>query len=234
MTGARFENRCRLAVLGRPGVVATVISTSGRCGPCLDFLRIAQRSVVDLPNGLPCGQPLVLSGVAEAALGDDDFVLAGGFTADGQARRGGLAGPVLPDDPGVFTRAELTEHGYDALTVDAVAARTGVHRTTVYRRWHDVGGLIGDVFTEASDQDWRPRDTGSLRGDLAALNQEIQDSLTEEPSIAAALIVVSFRSEDAARALRWLWEDRYTQCESSSSERSSVVNSRPTSTRTPC
>ncbi|WP_348529505.1 helix-turn-helix domain-containing protein, partial [Nocardia brasiliensis] len=43
-------------------------------------------------------------------------------------------------------RAELTEHGYDALTVDTVAARAGVHRTTVYRRWRDVAGLITDVF----------------------------------------------------------------------------------------
>ncbi|MBF6175769.1 TetR/AcrR family transcriptional regulator [Nocardia blacklockiae] len=110
-------------------------------------------------------------------------------------------------------RAVLTEHGYDALTVDAVAARAGVHRTTVYRRWHDAGGLIADIFAAAADLDWQPRDTGSLRGDLAALNQEIQDSLREEPSIAAALIAVSFRSEAAAAALRRLWEDRYTQCE---------------------
>ncbi|MFI6996710.1 TetR/AcrR family transcriptional regulator [Nocardia sp. NPDC050175] len=110
-------------------------------------------------------------------------------------------------------RAELTEHGYDALTVDTVAARAGVHRTTVYRRWHDVGGLITDVFDAASDMEWHPRDTGSLRDDLAALNQEIQDSLLEEPSFAAALIAISFRSEAAAGALRRLWEGRYTQCE---------------------
>ncbi|MGW0183256.1 TetR/AcrR family transcriptional regulator [Nocardia sp. NPDC003345] len=109
--------------------------------------------------------------------------------------------------------AELTEHGYDALTVDTVAARAGVHRTTVYRRWHDVGGLITDVLAAAADIDWHPRDTGSLRGDLAALNHEIQDSLTEQPSIAAALIAVSFRSEEAARSLRRLWEDRYLQSE---------------------
>ncbi|QIS08751.1 TetR/AcrR family transcriptional regulator [Nocardia arthritidis] len=109
--------------------------------------------------------------------------------------------------------AELTEHGYDALTIDGVAARAGVHRATVYRRWRDVGGLITDVFAAASDLDWHPRDTGSLCGDLAALNQEIQDSLTEKSSIATALIAVSFRSEEAARALRRLWEDRYTQCE---------------------
>ncbi|MFQ6395400.1 TetR/AcrR family transcriptional regulator [Nocardia sp. KC 131] len=110
-------------------------------------------------------------------------------------------------------RAELTEHGYDALTVDTVAARAGVHRTTVYRRWHDVGGLLSDVFDAATDMEWHPRDTGTLRGDLAVLNQEIQDSLTEESSIAVALIAVSFRSDEAARALRRLWEDRYTQSE---------------------
>ncbi|WP_067895345.1 TetR/AcrR family transcriptional regulator [Nocardia vaccinii] len=109
--------------------------------------------------------------------------------------------------------AELIEHGYDALTVDAVAARAGVHRTTVYRRWHDVGGLIIDVFAAVGDVAWQPRDTGSLRGDLTALNQEIQDSLTEPASIAVALIKVSFHSEHAARALRRLWEDRYAQCE---------------------
>jgi AcrR family transcriptional regulator len=110
-------------------------------------------------------------------------------------------------------RAELTENGYDQLSVDAVAARAGVHRTTVYRRWRDVGGLLTDVFDAAGDDDWRPEDTGSLRGDLAALNREIQTSLTEQPSIAVALIAVSFRSEAAAGALRRLWEDRYARCE---------------------
>ncbi|AFU00902.1 TetR/AcrR family transcriptional regulator [Nocardia brasiliensis] len=110
-------------------------------------------------------------------------------------------------------RAELTEHGYDALTVDTVAARAGVHRTTVYRRWRDVAGLITDVFAAASDLDWHPRDTGTLHGDLTALNQEIQDSLTEESSIAEALIAVSFRSAAAADALQRLWEGRYTQSE---------------------
>lgn len=110
-------------------------------------------------------------------------------------------------------RAELTENGYDALTVDAVAARAGVHRATVYRRWRDVGGLLADVFDATTADDWDPVDTGSLRGDLATLNREIQDSLTEPRSIATALIAVSFRSEEAARALRRLWEDRYARCE---------------------
>ncbi|MFY4721554.1 TetR/AcrR family transcriptional regulator [Streptomyces sp. LaBMicrA B280] len=109
--------------------------------------------------------------------------------------------------------AELAEHGYDGLTTDAVAARARVHRTTVYRRWGDVGGLLADVLDAASDDDWQPPDTGSLESDLAALNQEIHAALTAQPSIMAALIAASFRSEKAAEAQQRLWEDRYARCE---------------------
>jgi AcrR family transcriptional regulator len=110
-------------------------------------------------------------------------------------------------------RAQLVEHGYEELTVDAVAARAGVHRTTVYRRWRDVGGLLADVLDAAGDDDWQPQDTGSLEGDLVALNHEIQTALTAEPSITTALIAASFRSDEAARALKSFWEERYTRCE---------------------
>ncbi|WP_369360638.1 TetR/AcrR family transcriptional regulator [Streptomyces sp. cg2] len=109
--------------------------------------------------------------------------------------------------------AELGDHGYDGLTTDGVAARAGVHRTTVYRRWGDVGGLLADVLDAASDDDWQPPDTGSLEGDLTALNQEIQEALTGQPPIVTALIAASFRSEKAAHAQRRLWEDRYARCE---------------------
>ncbi|GIG68828.1 TetR/AcrR family transcriptional regulator [Phytomonospora endophytica] len=110
-------------------------------------------------------------------------------------------------------RAELAEHGYDSLTVDTVAARAGVHRTTVYRRWGDVGGLLADVYDAAGDDDWEPPDTGSLHGDLAALNEEIQAAMVMRPPIMEALIAASFRSEAAADAQRRLWEDRYVRCE---------------------
>ncbi|MEV0831285.1 TetR/AcrR family transcriptional regulator [Nonomuraea rubra] len=111
-------------------------------------------------------------------------------------------------------RAELAERGYDGLGLDGVAARAGVHRATVYRRWRDVGGLLADLLeATTSDGDWQPQDTGSLQGDLTVLNQENLAALTAQPSIAAALIAASFRSEEAARGLRRLWEDRYARCE---------------------
>ncbi|MEU8557493.1 TetR/AcrR family transcriptional regulator [Streptomyces anthocyanicus] len=110
-------------------------------------------------------------------------------------------------------RAELAEVGHEGLTVEGVAARAGVHRTTVYRRWRDVGGLLVDVIAAAGEMDWQPPDTGSLRGDLTALNREIQESLVVRPSFAVALMAASFHSEQAARAQTRLWADRYAQCE---------------------
>ncbi|MFE0043393.1 TetR/AcrR family transcriptional regulator [Streptomyces albireticuli] len=110
-------------------------------------------------------------------------------------------------------RAELAEHGHEGLTMEGVATRAGVHRATVYRRWRDVGGLLVDVIAAAGEIDWHPPDTGSLRGDLTALNQEIQESLVLRPSFAVALMAASFHSEPAARAQTQLWTDRYAQCE---------------------
>lgn len=109
-------------------------------------------------------------------------------------------------------RALLVEHGYDALTVDAVADRSGVHRTTVYRRWRDIGGLLADVLTEAIGDEWQPPDTGSLDGDLVAINREIYDALVADPPITVALIAASFRPGQAAEALRSFWIDRYDRC----------------------
>ncbi|MGB2571695.1 TetR/AcrR family transcriptional regulator [Micromonospora citrea] len=108
--------------------------------------------------------------------------------------------------------ALLVEQGYDALTVDAVADRSGVHRTTVYRRWRDVGGLLADVLAEATGDDWRPRDTGSLDGDLTAINREVHAALAGDPPLTGALIAASFRSPQAAEALRAFWADRYDRC----------------------
>ncbi|MEV4492583.1 TetR/AcrR family transcriptional regulator [Micromonospora coxensis] len=108
--------------------------------------------------------------------------------------------------------ALLVERGYDALTVDAVAERAGTHRTTVYRRWRDVGGLLADVLAEATGDDWRPPDTGSLDGDLTAINLQVHAALTDDPPLTGALIAASFRSPPAAEALRVFWADRYDRC----------------------
>ncbi|MFF5340566.1 TetR/AcrR family transcriptional regulator [Streptomyces althioticus] len=108
-------------------------------------------------------------------------------------------------------RGLLVEQGFDALSVDAVAERAAVHRTTVYRRWRDVGGLLADVLDAAGGDSWQPPDTGTLAGDLTAVNSEVEAALTDEP-VTAALIAASFRSPQAAEALRRFWDERYERC----------------------
>jgi len=64
------------------------------------------------------------------------------------------------------TIQELARTGYEGLTIERVAVRAGVNRTTIYRRWPNKGELVRAAFqrtTGAIDFDW---DTGSLRGDL--------------------------------------------------------------------
>lgn len=107
--------------------------------------------------------------------------------------------------------AELAEHGYDGLTIDAVAARSGVHRTTLYRRWKTVPGLLVDLLRAGADDAWEPSDTGSLEGDLIAVNREVHAALTARPSVTQAVIAASFRTAEAADALTRFWEDRYAR-----------------------
>jgi AcrR family transcriptional regulator len=109
--------------------------------------------------------------------------------------------------------AELLDHGFDGLTVDAVAERSGVHRATVYRRWRDVGGLLADALAAGREDGWQPPDLGSLVADLAGLNRDVVEHLTGERSLGRALIVASYRSAAAAAALREFLDDRYRRCE---------------------
>lgn len=64
--------------------------------------------------------------------------------------------------------AELSEHGYPALTMEAVAKRAGASKASLYRRWQTRAALVMDaVYTLAPSPQALP-DTGALRGDLLA------------------------------------------------------------------
>lgn len=127
---------------------------------------------------------------------------------DRASRPGGRTARVRSDVLAAV-EAELAQHGYDGLTVDAVAARSGVHRTTVYRRWRTVAGLLVDLLQAGADDAWEPSDTGSLEGDLIAVNREVHAALTARPSVTQAVIAASFRTPEAAEALTQFWKDRY-------------------------
>ncbi|MER5737921.1 TetR/AcrR family transcriptional regulator C-terminal ligand-binding domain-containing protein [Streptomyces sp. NPDC002262] len=109
----------------------------------------------------------------------------------------------------------LAEHGYPALTVEYVAEHSGVHKTTLYRRWGGVEGMVADALDLAGEDDWTPPDTGSLAGDLRALAREVVEGFREPAGAAAptAFVGAAFQSPRAAEALRSFYAERFRRCE---------------------
>src|SRR5262249_23182458 len=66
--------------------------------------------------------------------------------APAQRFRLGGRGPRVRAAVLAATLAELADKGYAALTIDNVARRAGIHKTTIYRRWEDRGSLGADVL----------------------------------------------------------------------------------------
>ncbi|HYQ43010.1 MAG TPA: TetR/AcrR family transcriptional regulator [Polyangiaceae bacterium] len=67
----------------------------------------------------------------------------------------------------IATAEELSRVGYSALRVEDVAARSGVNKTTIYRRWPTKPDLIGAALRAVWESPEVP-DTGSLRNDFVS------------------------------------------------------------------
>jgi AcrR family transcriptional regulator len=63
----------------------------------------------------------------------------------------------------------LAERGFVDLTIEEIAQRAGVGKTTIYRRWPSKGTLVFEAFATDYQNRLPLQDTGSLRGDLLAL-----------------------------------------------------------------
>jgi AcrR family transcriptional regulator len=61
----------------------------------------------------------------------------------------------------------IVERGVSNLTIEEVANRSGVAKTTIYRHWPERGSLVLDTVRSCFGEVPTP-DTGSLRGDLDA------------------------------------------------------------------
>jgi AcrR family transcriptional regulator len=64
------------------------------------------------------------------------------------------------------TFEELAEVGYGALSIDDVARRAGVNKTTVYRRWPTKQDLVTAALLALPDEYFAMPNTGTVRGDL--------------------------------------------------------------------
>lgn len=75
--------------------------------------------------------------------------------------------------------AVVGEVGYEAMTMDAVAARASASKATIYRRWRNKAALVRAAL-DAYDADTNATapDTGTLRGDLVGAVEMARDKAT--------------------------------------------------------
>jgi AcrR family transcriptional regulator len=107
----------------------------------------------------------------------------------------------------------LAERGFDRLDLADVAARAGVGRTTVYRRWGTVTGLVADLLADMAEQSLPRSETGSLLGDLRANAQLVRRTLTDprQGALFKAVIAAATCDERTAEALRRFYDARISE-----------------------
>jgi AcrR family transcriptional regulator len=101
-------------------------------------------------------------------------------------------GEAVTDAVMLATLDELGAHGLAALSVERIATAAEVNKTSIYRRWPTREALVAAAleyvlvdFEDAQD------DTGSLRGDLAALARSLATFLTQPAGLALARAAIA-------------------------------------------
>jgi AcrR family transcriptional regulator len=98
---------------------------------------------------------------------------------------------------------ELVANGLEGATVAGVAKRSGVHETTVYRRWVTRENLFVAALLDRGADAIPAPDTGSTREDLLAIVREViayVRSPTGKAVLRAALLPVGDTYTDARHA----------------------------------
>src|SRR5947208_12565457 len=60
----------------------------------------------------------------------------------------------------------LRQHGYSRLTMERVAAESGVAKTTLYRRWPTRAALCMELYLEVAGRELHDPDAGDVERDL--------------------------------------------------------------------
>lgn len=107
----------------------------------------------------------------------------------------------------------LAEEGFARLELAEVARRAGVGRTTVYRRWGTVTGLVADLLTDMAEQSLPRTETGSLLDDLKANARLVQRTLSDprQGALFRAVIAAAVCDARTAEALHRFYATRVAE-----------------------
>jgi AcrR family transcriptional regulator len=93
------------------------------------------------------------------------------------------------------TVEEVARVGCRALRVEDVAARAGVNKTTVYRRWPEKGALLREALSFMAHDVFVLPETGALRTDLLALGRSMVE-LSQSPRGQSIMRVLAAEGSD--------------------------------------
>ncbi|WP_324195321.1 TetR/AcrR family transcriptional regulator [Nocardia abscessus] len=96
----------------------------------------------------------------------------------------------------------LREVGYEALSMDTLAARAHCSKATLYRMWPTKPQLIAAALRATGPTDAKDIDTGSLRGDLVAMADRFVPRAEQDTALIAALDHAIITNPDLAATLR--------------------------------
>jgi len=96
---------------------------------------------------------------------------------------------------------ELRESGYDALTMDAVAARSRCSKATLYRQWRGKPWLVAAALRHSRAFPPASLDTGSLADDLHELTRSFGES-RQSVELAPVMRPACEKNADLAEAMQ--------------------------------
>lgn len=100
----------------------------------------------------------------------------------------------------------LIEGGLTAATIEAIAARAGVSKVTIYKWWPTRGAVAVDAYFHRSGPTNTIEDTGDLARDLTTQLAKIVDAFQGRPGVVMAELVGQAQTDpNLAETLRSRW-----------------------------
>jgi AcrR family transcriptional regulator len=100
----------------------------------------------------------------------------------------------------------LMEGGLTAATIEAIAARAGVSKVTIYKWWPTRGAVAVDAYFHRSSPTNTIEDTGDLARDLTTQLAKIIDAFQGRPGVVMAELIGQAQTDpNLAETLRSRW-----------------------------